>query len=57
MAKKGGGEIRVAINLASEECKRRNYTTFKNKRNDPERLELMKYCPWDKKHTAHREAK
>lgn len=57
MAKKGGGEIRVTINLACEECKRRNYTTFKNKRNDPERLELMKYCPWDRKHTAHREAK
>ena len=57
MAKKGGGEVRVIINLACEECKRRNYTTFKNKRNDPERLELKKFCPWDRKHTVHREAK
>jgi large subunit ribosomal protein L33 len=57
MAKKGGGEIRVVINLACEECKRRNYTTYKNKRNDPERLELKKFCPWDRKHTMHKEAK
>ena len=57
MAKKGGGEVRVVINLACEECKRKNYTTFKNKRNDPERLELKKFCPWDRKHTVHREAK
>ena len=57
MAKKGGGEIRININLACEECKRRNYTTYKNKRNDPDRLELRKYCRWCGKHTAHREAK
>ncbi len=57
MAKKGGGEIRVVINMACEECKRRNYTTYKNKRNNQERLELRKYCRWCGKHTAHREAK
>ena len=57
MAKKGGGEARVVISLACEECKRRNYTTTKNKRNDPDRLELKKYCRWDRKHTVHKEAK
>ena len=57
MAKKGGGDIRMVINLACEECKRRNYTSYKNKRNDPDRLELKKYCRWCGKHTAHKEAK
>jgi len=57
MAKKGGGDIRVVINMACEDCKRRNYTTYKNKRNNQERLELRKYCRWCGKHTAHREAK
>jgi large subunit ribosomal protein L33 len=57
MAKKGGGDIRIVINLACEECKRRNYTSYKNKRNNPDRLELKKYCRWCGKHTAHREAK
>jgi large subunit ribosomal protein L33 len=57
MAKKGGGEVRVVINLACEECKRRNYTTYKNKRNNPDRLELNKYCRWDGKVTKHKEAK
>ena len=54
---KGGGDVRVTISLACEECKRRNYTTYKNKRNDPDRLEFRKYCPWDRKHTVHKEAK
>jgi large subunit ribosomal protein L33 len=57
MAKKGGGDVRVVINLACDECKRRNYTTFKNKRNTPDRLELNKYCRWDRKVTKHKEAK
>ncbi|MDW8019283.1 MAG: 50S ribosomal protein L33, partial [Chloroherpetonaceae bacterium] len=33
------------------------YTTEKNKRNDPERLELMKYNPYLKRRTLHREVK
>ncbi len=57
MAKKGGGDVRVVINMACEECKRRNYTTYKNKRNNQERLELRKYCRWCGKHTGHKEAK
>ena len=41
--------------LACEECKRRNYTTTKNKKTLKERMEINKYCPWDKKHTLHKE--
>jgi len=29
----------------------------KNKKNDPDRIELSKYCRWDHKHTLHRETK
>jgi large subunit ribosomal protein L33 len=39
------------------ECKERNYTSEKNRRNDPNRLELKKFCARCKKHTLHREAK
>ncbi len=57
MAKKTSGDVRIVINLACEECKRKNYTTSKNKRNDPNRLELKKFCKWCKKVTLHRESK
>jgi large subunit ribosomal protein L33 len=30
---------------------------MKNRRNDPQRLELMKYCSRCRKHTLHRETK
>jgi len=33
------------------------YTTQKNKRNTPKRLELKKYNPFLKRHTLHREVK
>jgi large subunit ribosomal protein L33 len=54
MAKK---EVRLIINLACQDCKRRNYATKKNRQNDPDRLELKKYCPFCRKHTAHKETK
>ena len=43
--------------LACEECKERNYTTTKNKKNIKERMELSKYCPRCQKHTNHKETK
>ncbi len=43
--------------LACTECKRRNYTTTRNKRLTPNRLELKKFCPHDRKRTLHREVK
>ena len=33
------------------------YTTDKNKKNTPDKLELNKYCPFCKKHTVHTETK
>ena len=33
------------------------YTTQKNKRNSPKRLELNKYNPYLKRYTLHREVK
>jgi large subunit ribosomal protein L33 len=50
-------DIRPKITLACQECKRRNYITRKNRRNDPDRLELKKYCPHDNRHTVHRETR
>ena len=48
---------RVKVTLACEECKRRNYITIKNKINDRERIEMKKYCRWDKRHTLHKETR
>ena len=50
-------EVRVKVTLACTECKQRNYDTKKNKKNDPDRLELMKFCKHCRKHTLHRETK
>lgn len=54
MAKAGARE---KIILACGDCKQRNYSTKKNKKNDPERLEIKKYCRFCRKHTAHKETK
>lgn len=49
--------MREVITLACVECKRRNYTTTKNKRVTKEKLELKKYCPFCRTHTLHKETK
>ena len=49
--------MRVNIMLACTECKRRNYATSKNKKNTTGRLEVKKFCPFERKHTLHRESK
>ena len=53
MAKKK--ENTEIITMQCEECKQQNYTTVKNKKNSPDRLERKKYCRFDKKHTVHKE--
>jgi large subunit ribosomal protein L33 len=55
MAKKK--EATEIITLQCGECKQRNYTTTKNRRTNTERLEIKKYCRFDKKHTSHKEVK
>ena len=54
MAKAGD---RDHITLACTECRERNYTTKKKKRNDPERIELKKYCPRCRVAQPHRETR
>jgi large subunit ribosomal protein L33 len=56
MAKKSKGGIEK-IALKCTECDRRNYTTQKNRKNIQGKMELNKYCKWDKKHTLHKETK
>jgi large subunit ribosomal protein L33 len=51
------GDVRIAVTLACEDCKRRNYQTNKSKRNDPDRIGLRKYCRWCRRHTSHRETR
>ncbi len=53
----GGAVMRVKITLVCQECKQRNYDTVKNKKNDPDRLEMNKYCRFCRKHTLHKETK
>ena len=69
MAKNKGA--RIIITLRCMECKERankkeklqissrkvDYTTTKNRRNTPERLEVKKYCPNCNLHTLHKEIK
>jgi len=54
MAKKAD---RILITLACGQCKERTYHTEKNKRNDPDRLVLKKFCPRCRFTTEHRETK
>ena len=49
--------MRVRVTLACSECKQRNYNTTKIKKNNPDRIELKKYCKFCKKHTTHKETK
>jgi large subunit ribosomal protein L33 len=49
--------MREIITLACGACKRRNYSTTKNRRKSSERLEFSKYCRYCRKHTAHKESK
>jgi large subunit ribosomal protein L33 len=53
----GADNMRVKITLVCTECKQRNYDTVKNKKNDPDRLEMKKYCRFCRKHTLHKESK
>lgn len=54
MAKK---DDRSTVDLACPDCRLRPYTTVKNRRNDPDRLELRKYCPRCRGHRKFKEAR
>ena len=48
---------REIITLQCTETGDKNYTTTKNRRTHPDRMELKKYCKWCRKHTPHKETK
>jgi large subunit ribosomal protein L33 len=49
--------MRDIVLLACDECKRRNYSTTKNKRRTTGKLEFRKYCRFCQRHTLHKETK
>ena len=50
-------DVRPKITMACQVCKNRNYITKKNRRNDPDRMDLKKFCPTCRQHTDHRETR
>ena len=49
--------VRVKITLSCTECKQRNYNTMKEKKNNPDRLEMKTNSTYRNKHPHHRETK
>ena len=49
--------MRDIITLACTDCKNRNYTTTKNKKTMPEKMEIKKYDPKARKHVMYKETK
>ena len=49
--------MRVIVSLDCTECKRKNYSTTKNKRTTTDKLQFSKYCRACRKHTPHKETK
>ncbi len=49
--------MRTIILLQCTGCKNRNYSTMKNKKNTPDKLEISKFCRHCRKHTVHKETK
>ena len=48
---------REIVQLQCTDCKRKNYSTTKNRKTTPDRLEMKKFCRKCRKHTGHREVK
>jgi len=49
--------MRDIIHLACGNCKRKNYSTTKNKKKQQGKLEVKKYCPFCRSHQVHKEVK
>ena len=49
--------VRELIALECTECKRKNYTSSKNRKKNADKLVLRKFCGWCRGHKEHRETK
>jgi large subunit ribosomal protein L33 len=54
---------RVVIHLECQTCRKAStagvsrYSTTKNKKTTPDRIEIKKFCRFERKHTVHKEIK
>jgi large subunit ribosomal protein L33 len=49
--------MRELIGFACDQCKRKNYTTTKNRKTTTDKLAFKKFCRFCRSHTLHREVK
>ena len=49
--------IREIISLVCDQCKRKNYTTTKNRKTKTDKISLKKFCPACRAHKFHKESK
>ena len=49
--------VRELIAFECTECKRRNYTSTKNRKKTADKLSLSKYCAHCRTHKSHKETK
>jgi len=49
--------MRDLISLACDTCRRKNYTSSKNKKKTTDKLAFKKFCPHCRSHTLHKEGK
>ena len=57
LLKSKGNLVRVKINLKCSSCGSMNYLTSKNSKTHPDKIEVLKYCPKERKVTLHLESK
>ncbi|MBN2663807.1 MAG: 50S ribosomal protein L33 [Bacteroidales bacterium] len=61
MAKKKGDRIQVILECTEQKQSgvpgMSRYSTYKNRKNTTDRIEIKKYNPYLKKHTIHKEIK
>ncbi|MCZ6777863.1 MAG: 50S ribosomal protein L33 [Acidobacteriota bacterium] len=49
--------MREIVTLQCGQCKRRNYSTTKNRKRTTDKLQFKKFCRFCRAHTAHKEVK
>ncbi|MEZ7613475.1 MULTISPECIES: 50S ribosomal protein L33 [Streptococcus] len=49
--------MRIKVQLTCTSCGSQNYLTSKNIKTHPEKIEVLKYCPKERKVTLHIESK